>query len=134
MKRVLFIIALLFSVSYTFAQFNDNGSYNQIDESGNITKRGGQNKIDSLGSEKEIPKGIKVWTIDKRFGDRTAAVLDTIPHMFMNSIFTSGMMGEFNTTGNLGAPRINRIFIDRNNSGQFIFTQPCDYFITPELS
>ncbi|MBP7374706.1 MAG: hypothetical protein KA876_06440, partial [Prevotella sp.] len=84
MKRVLFIIALLFSVSYTFAQFNDNGSYNQIDESGNITKRGGQNKIDSLGSEKEIPKGIKVWTIDKRFGDRTAAVLDTIPHMFMN--------------------------------------------------
>ncbi len=132
MKRVLFIIALLFSVSYTFAQFNDNGSYNQIDESGNITKRGGQNKIDSLGSEKEIPKGIKVWTIDKRFGDRTAAVLDTIPHMFMNSIFTSGMMGEFNTTGNLGAPRINRIFIDRNNSGQFIFTQPCDYFITPE--
>lgn len=132
MKRVLFIIALLFSVSYSFAQFNDNGSYNQIDESGNITKRGGQNKIDSLGSEKEIPKGIKVWTIDKRFGDRTAAVLDTIPHMFMNSIFTSGMMGEFNTTGNLGAPRINRIFIDRSNSGQFIFIQPCDYFITPE--
>lgn len=132
MKRLLFIITLLLSVSYTFAQFNDNGSYNQIDESGNITKRGGRNKIDSLGSDKEIPKGIQVWTIDKRFGDRTSAVLDTIPHMFMNSIFTTGMMGEFNTTGNLGAPRINRIFIDRNYSGQFIFTQPFDFFITPE--
>ena len=58
MKRVLFIIALLFSVSYTFAQFNDNGSYNQIDESGNITKRGGQNKIDSLGSENIVQKYI----------------------------------------------------------------------------
>lgn len=132
MKRILFIITFLLSVSYTFAQFNDNGSYNQIDESGNITKRGGKNKIDSLGSDKEIPKGIKVWTIDKRFGDRTSAVLDTIPHMFMNSIFTTGIMGEFNTTGNLGAPRINRIFIDRNYSGQFIFTQPFDFFITPE--
>lgn len=132
MKRVLFIVVLLLSVSNIFAQFNDNGSYNQMDETGNITKRGGKNKIDSLGSDKEIPKGIKVWTIDKRFGDRTDAVLDTIPHMFMNSIFTTGMRGEFNTTGNLGAPRINRIFIDRVNTGQFIFTQPYDFFITPE--
>jgi hypothetical protein len=132
MKRVLFIVVLLLSVSNIFAQFNDNGSYNQMDETGNITKRGGKNKIDSLGSDKEIPKGIKVWTIDKRFGDRTDAVLDTIPHMFMNSIFTTGMRGEFNTTGNLGAPRINRVFIDRVNTGQFIFTQPYDFFITPE--
>lgn len=132
MKRVLFIVVLLLSVSNIFAQFNDNGSYNQMDETGNITKRGGKNKIDSLGSDKEIPKGIKVWTIDKRFGDRTDAVLDTIPHMFMNSIFTTGMRGEFNTTGNLGAPRINRIFIDRVNTGQFIFTQPYDFFIIPE--
>lgn len=132
MKRVLLIVVLLLSVSNIFAQFNDNGSYNQMDETGNITKRGGKNKIDSLGSDKEIPKGIKVWTIDKRFGDRTDAVLDTIPHMFMNSIFTTGMRGEFNTTGNLGAPRINRIFIDRVNTGQFIFTQPYDFFITPE--
>lgn len=132
MKRVLFIVVLLLSVSNIFAQFNDNGSYNQMDETGNITKRGGKNKIDSLGSDKEIPKGIKVWTIDKRFGDRTNAVLDTIPHMFMNSIFTTGMRGEFNTTGNLGAPRINRVFIDRVNTGQFIFTQPYDFFITPE--
>ncbi|WP_025883167.1 putative porin [Segatella paludivivens] len=132
MKRILFIVVLLLSVSNIFAQFNDNGSYNQMDETGNITRRGGKNKIDSLGSDKEIPKGIKVWTIDKRFGDRTDAVLDTIPHMFMNSIFTTGMRGEFNTTGNLGAPRINRIFIDRVNTGQFIFTQPYDFFITPE--
>lgn len=132
MKRILFIVVLLLSVSNIFAQFNDNGSYNQMDETGNITRRGDKNKTDSLGSEKEIPKGIKVWTIDKRFGDRTDAVLDTIPHMFMNSIFTTGMRGEFNTTGNLGAPRINRVFIDRVNTGQFIFTQPYDFFITPE--
>ena len=41
------------------------------------------------------------------------------------------MRGEYNTTGNLGAPRINRIFIDRQDADQFIFTQPYDYVVSP---
>ena len=49
----------------------------------------------------------------------------------MNSVFTTGRRGEFNTTGNLGAPRINRIFIDRSLPEQFMFPQPYDFFITP---
>ena len=52
----------------------------------------------------------------------------------MNSIFTSGKRGEYNTTGNLGAPRTNRIFIDRPAAEQFIFTQPYDYFVKPVSS
>ena len=89
-------------------------------------------RTDSLGhGNKEIPKGLKVWTVDERFGDRRAAEVDTMSHMFMNTPFTTGMRGEYNTTGNLGAPRINRIFIDRLQTGQFLFTQPYDYFITP---
>ena len=86
---------------------------------------------DSLGSDKVIPVGIRVWTVDTRFGDRTPAVVDTASHMFPNTIFTSGLRGEYNTTGNLGAPRINRIFIDRAQTDQFIFTQPYDYVVTP---
>lgn len=89
------------------------------------------NKKDSLGSDKVIPTGIKVWTVDSKFGDRRAAEVDTAMHMFQNSIFTTGTRGEYNTTGNLGAPRINRIFIDRVPGGQFIFTQPYDFVITP---
>ena len=80
---------------------------------------------------REIPIGLKVWTIDERFGERTMSQPDTLQHMFMNSTFTTGLRGEYNTTGNLGAPRINRIFIDRADDGQFIFTSPYDYFITP---
>lgn len=34
-------------------------------------------RTDSLGSDKEIPKGLKVWTIDERFGDRQEAQVDT---------------------------------------------------------
>ena len=79
----------------------------------------------------EIPKGIKTWTVSRKFGDRIPAQVDTLSHMFMNTIFTTGLCGEYNTTGNLGAPRINRIFIDRPETEQFIFTQPYDYFVTP---
>ena len=125
------ILTLLFFIfpSISFAQFDDN--YNQIDAEGNMTSRNKTNRKDSLKNEKEIPEGIKVWTIDNRFGDRKAAVPDTLSHMFMNTVFTTGLRGEYNTTGNLGAPRINRIFTDRQNEGQFIFTQPFDFFITP---
>ena len=125
------ILTLLFFIfpSISFAQFDDN--YNQIDAEGNMTSRNKTNRKDSLKNEKEIPEGIKVWTIDHRFGDRKAAVPDTLSHMFMNTVFTTGLRGEYNTTGNLGAPRINRIFTDRKNEGQFIFTQPFDFFITP---
>ena len=125
------ILTLLFFIfpSISFAQFDDN--YNQIDAEGNMTSRNKINRKDTLKNEKEIPEGIKVWTIDSRFGDRKAAVPDTLSHMFMNTVFTTGLRGEYNTTGNLGAPRINRIFTDRKNEGQFIFTQPFDFFITP---
>ena len=86
---------------------------------------------DSLGTDKEIPKGIKVWTVDQRFGDRRQAELDTMSYMYPNTIFTTGLRGEYNTTGNLGAPRINRIFINRAEADQFLFTQPYDYIVSP---
>ena len=87
---------------------------------------------DSLGSDKEIPKGIKVWTVDERFGDTKAAVVDTLQHMYMNSTFTEGLRGEYNTLGNMGTARLNRIFIDRRNTqGNFIFTEPYDYIVNP---
>ena len=88
-------------------------------------------RSDSIQSQhKEIPRGMKVWTIDELFGDRTEAEPDTASHMFMNTAFTSGLRGEFNTLGNLGSPRINRIYIDRPEPTDFFFTAPYDFFIT----
>ncbi len=111
-----------------WAQFD---SFNQMDEDGNVTQRSTKHNADSLGTDKEIPKGIKVWTVDERFGDIRKAELDTVPHMFMNTIFGTGFRGEYNTLGNVGTPRINRVFIDRQDDGQFLFTQPYDYFVKP---
>lgn len=90
-----------------------------------------QGKADSLGTDKEIPEGIHVWTVDSRFGDRTMARPDTVSHMFMNTIFTTGLHGEYNSTGNLGAPRQARIFIDRKEDNNFIFVNPYDFVVTP---
>lgn len=127
-----YFLTAIFSV-FTIVSI-DAQTYNQIDENGDITTRnekGNKNNTDSLGSDKEIPKGLKVWTIDSRFGDRTEAVPDTLSDMYMNSIFTTGLRGEYNTLSNLGSPRISRIFTDRPIGGQFIFTEPYDYFLTP---
>lgn len=134
MNKVLVYALFLFFIPPipARAQTNNTDGFNQIDEEGNITNASQRrNQADSLGEHKEIPKGIKVWTVDERFGDRHPAMLDTIPHMYMNTIFTSGLRGEYNTLGNLGSPRINRIFINQPADEQFIFTSPYDYFITP---
>ena len=129
MKKTFFFFIFLLSTAHGYAQFDDG--FNQIDTDGNTIQPNNKGKKDSLGSNKEIPEGIKVWTVDTRFGDRKAAVPDTISHMFMNSIFTTGLRGDYTTTGNLGAPRINRIVTDRPFGSQFIFTQPYDFIITP---
>ena len=136
--RLVLAVALLLTAaaSNAVAQIdNRNGNqfdqFNQMSPDGNINQRSSRNMADSLGTDKEIPKGIKVWTVDQRFGDRRQAELDTMSYMYPNTIFTTGLRGEYNTTGNLGAPRINRIFINRAEADQFLFTQPYDYIVSP---
>ena len=110
--------------------------YNEIRNDGTFTAAGYERdknfgRSDSIQSQhKEIPRGLKVWTIDTKFGDRTNTTPDTLSYMFMNSIFTTGKYGEYNTLGNLGSPRINRIVIDRpDNDSQFSFLDPYDFFV-----
>lgn len=130
MRKTIFMCAILLS-NILQASAQSNNSFNQLDNTGLTSANSSiRNRADSLGSDKEIPKGIKVWTVDERFGDRCEAQVDTLSHLFMNTIFTTGLHGEYNTTGNLGAPRLNRIFIDQSENEQFIFTQPYDFFNT----
>ena len=133
MKKLLFLSLLLAAANSLYAQIRqDDMGYNSIDANGDITnQKNRRHNADSLGTDKEIPEGIYTWTIDRRFGDRTPAKPDTLQHMFMNSIFTTGLRGEYNTTGNLGSPRQARIFIDRKEDEKFIFANPYDFVITP---
>lgn len=130
MRTTLLALLLALAAAPVFAQFNDDNYANGIDASGRMNKR--LNNADTLGTDKEIPIGLKVWTVDERFGDRRAATADTVSAYFMNTIFTTGLHGEYNTTGNVGAPRQNRIFTDRAPRQQFLFTQPYDYLVRPD--
>lgn len=131
MKKILsFIILAFLSASPLWAQF-DTGDFNSMGPDGVVNNQRNRQGADSLGTDKEIPEGIHVWTVDPRFGDRVEAKPDTASHMFMNSIFTTGMRSEYNTTGNLGAPRQARLFIDRMENNNFIFVNPYDYVVTP---
>ena len=133
MKRIpLFIILAIFTSVFANAQ-----SFNSISEDGfglnedETSTFSNRNRKDSTKVEKVIPKGMHVWVVDPLFGDRTAVDRDTVQHLFMNSIFTEGQYGQYNTTGNLGAPRQNRIFIDRKAFSDFQMENAYDYFLTP---
>lgn len=129
-KTIVFILFLCCTcLPSAFAQFetnnNDGNGMRGMSGSG-LDRHSG----DSTGTHQEVPKGLKVWTVDRLFGDRIEAEPDTAQHLFMNTIFTNGLYGEYNNLGNLGSPRINRIAIDRFSGDDFIFAQPYDFFIT----
>ncbi len=109
-----------------FTRITDTGDgFNVTDDqsrSGNFNP----NSRDSV-SEKEIPMGVYTWTVDRRYGDVQPAATDTLPHLYQNSIFNTGMNGEYNTTGNNYTPRINRIVMDRPRTSEFFFSQPYDF-------
>ena len=123
--QLLAALALVLTLLAPTAAAQD---FNSIGDDGvmRLANRGA--KKDSTSKKKDFPRGLKVWTVDDRFGDITPAVPDTASYMYMNTIFTTGMQGEYNTTGNLGAFRINRIFTDRPEHDDFIFDHGYDYF------
>lgn len=105
------------------------GAANTLDNNGSHWN----DETDSVKTE-NVPIGLYVWKINPRFGDIVKAEPDTMPHLFQNDAFTSGRMGHYSYTGNLGAPRVSRILSDHYSqtfSSPFIFSQPYDFFLTP---
>lgn len=131
MRKLLSVLfALLCFPFLANAQFDQVRSMDDDQQTAPGYEQNRQRGSDSIQSQhKEIPRGLKVWTIDERFGDRRAAVPDTLSFMFMNSIFTTGKYGEYNSLGNLGSPRQTRVFTDRQELPDFFFMAPYDYFL-----
>lgn len=122
---ILSCAACLTTQAQTYDQMNELDGTTLQDDNGNINFN--KHNTDTASTDKEIPKGLKVWRIDRRFGDRTAAVPDTLPHLFPNTLLNTGMYGQYNTTGNNYTARESRIVIDRPLTEQFIFTQPYSF-------
>ncbi|MBR1448520.1 MAG: putative porin [Prevotella sp.] len=132
MKMSFRIVAFLFIILPLSISAQN---YNQIDESGNVTMNGEQNQNfnphsnDTTKKSKVVPKGLRVWTVDRKFGDVIKAEVDTMPHLYPNTTLSMGKYGQYNTIGSNYLARQNRIFIDRPAISQFFFTDAYDQSI-----
>jgi len=129
------VMTLLFTIHYSLftTPLRAQDVYNQMDEQGNVTQRNqnfNKHNKDTTNHNKVIPKGLKVWTVDRKFGNIMPATPDTMPHLYHNTTLATGLYGEYNTTGSNYAARLSRIFIDRKESSSFIFTDPYSFFMT----
>lgn len=99
----------------------ENGT--SIDSIENVFTQG-----DSIDS-KTIPTGIYTWRTTPYFGDKITVQPDTIPHLFPNTNYTAGKTLQYSHIGNIGAPRLSRVFSTANTLHEpFIFTAPYDFF------
>ena len=73
-----------------------------------------------------IPIGLYQWKVTRRLGNIVPVPVDTLHAGFQNTNDPAGPTGQYNYLGNLGAPRMSRIFFDRKEESQFFFTDPYD--------
>lgn len=100
---------------------------------GNMRRNNQRHTGDSI-DENSVPKGLFVWNVDERFGSVVPQQPDTLMKLFQNHNYTEGRWGEYNFTGNLGAPRVARIYDGRQDyamDSQFIFARPYNWFLRP---
>ena len=120
MKRILFFtMLLLLSITASAQLGNIQNQYSQLGSSASGTDRNkydrNGNPIDStaVNDASTVPISLYSWTIDERLGTVSNVPVDTLQYMFQNSNDTGGSTGHYNYLGNLGSPRLSRIFFER---------------------
>ena len=137
MKRIFSIIFLLFLCFHTslMAQRTMNTLNNQFGSSASGLNRDqydrNGNPIDTTAvvDASTIPIGLYSWKVDSRFWQCHLYPVDTLQHAFQNSNDMGGYTGQYNYLGNLGSPRLSRIFFDRRDPSQYFFTDPYDFCV-----
>lgn len=137
MKRLLlalFLFHAMVSHAQTVTGMDEDGQFRQFDEQGETQRKGfNPNRTDSTKKSKVVPKGIYVWRVDRKLGDRIESIVDTVPHLYPQSLKGMGINGNYNTVGNNYTARLSRIFIDRPETDQSMFTQLYDQVMkTPD--
>ena len=117
--------AALYDDGDSFIVNPENGTY--IDGAGNRTTWGRDTTRHK--GEKDIPIGQFQWVVEPRLGTIIDAENnDTTVHNFQNWNATDGYAGEYNYLANIGSPRLNRLYFNRETSDEFIFLQPFSFF------
>lgn len=100
------------------------------DEAGNRLSWGGRASEDEKGDEEsEYPIGQFQWRLEPRLGTVIDAENnDTIVHNFQNFNLTEGYTAQYGMLGNLGSPRLSRLYLNRPERSNFLFLDPLDFF------
>ena len=92
------------------------------------------NLEDSTNTEiQSLPPKLYMWQLSETLGNRTIIPADTANLNFQNSNLVEGMFGHYNYLGNLGSPRISRLFFERGAQEPTIFMEPfSSFFVRPD--
>jgi hypothetical protein len=92
------------------------------------------NLEDSTDTEiQSLPPKLYMWRLSETLGNRTIIPADTANLNFQNTNLVEGMYGHYNYLGNLGSPRMSRIFFERRDNEPTIFMEPfSSFFVRPD--
>lgn len=123
LKCIFIVLTMLPAIARAqeFSRIDQNGNVARSDRNGNFNPH----STDTTKA-KQVPKGIFVWSVDRRFGDIQRVEVDTLPHLYPQSTQAKGKYGQYNTLGSNFTARQNRIFTDRNATSQFLFLDAYD--------
>lgn len=137
MKKSVFTIILIILFTYAEAQVNRRiDPATGRDQFGNQVDPSTQpdNLDDSTNTEiQSLPPKLYMWKLEGSLGNQVRIPVDTLKLNFQNSNLPEGMNGEYNFLGNLGSPRMSRIFFNRNNQAHTLFLNPLNsFYFRPE--
>ena len=118
--------AALYDDGETYVLSPESGTY--VDGAGNRTTWG--RDTTRFKDKKNIPIGQFQWVLEPRLGTVVDAENnDTVVHDFQKFNATDGYAGEYNYLANIGSPRLNRLYFNRDNtSDEFLFLQTLSFF------
>ena len=77
---------------------------------------------------KSLPPKLYMWQVSDLLGERDLMPADTASLDFQNTNLVEGMTGHYNYLGNLGSPRLSRIFFERRDDEPTLFIEPLSSF------
>lgn len=130
---------MMLSTVVANAQFQNN---NRNNLGNNRDRYGGQidpsrqpeNLVDSTVEIISLAPKLYMWKISETLGNEQRMDADTTSLNFQNENLVDGMTGHYNMLGNLGSPRLSRIFSDREaDTAPTIFLQPfSSFYVRPD--
>ena len=135
MRRILLTYILLFVLGLLAVQAQQPfNTLDNRDRYGNQVDPSTQpDSLDTGTDVQSIPPKLYMWQLSETLGNRTIVPADTLALNFQNTNLVGGMTGEYNFLGNLGSPRLSRIFFNRQDDEPTFFMAPySSFFVRPD--